>query len=364
MRSRDQYIGPLERSEAGRSAPIAHRVHIVYAPANSIDDFRSRGTSKVVPRTLMCNPKLLQKKLDGQVYIVTGANSGAGLATSQQLVRQGAHVVGACRRVDAGESAFAGFAGLRGTAEIMKLDLASLASVRAFADTFLGKHERLDGLVNNAGLVTNEGRTQDGFETQFGTNHLGHFLLSELLLDILKASAPSRIVCVSSVLHVGRGNQPARIDFDDLNFETRPYSANGAYAQSKLANVLHAKELARRLEGTGVSAYSVHPGWIRSNFGAEVIPGFLRGLMNLALRPFSGMLGIMNPYQGAQTTLHCLLDDDAPQAQWRLLQSKQHPLSRSAAPTRRLAHALAQSAGSRSGNRQEALRAQLWSWWA
>ncbi len=265
-----------------------------------------------MPKTLMCDSRLLKKDLSGRVYIVTGANSGTGLATSEQLVRQGAHVVGACRRVNAGEEAFAGFKRLPGTAEIMKLDLASLDSVRRFAEAFLARHERLDALVNNAGLVTAEGRSEDGYEIQFATNHLGHFLLSELLLDILKASAPSRIVCLSSVVHAGRGSQPVSIDFEDLHFDRKPYSAMAAYSQSKLANVLHAKELARRLEGADVTACSVHPGWIRSNFGAEIMPGWLRGAMNLGLRPFSGFLGIMSPYDGAQTTLHCLLDDDAP----------------------------------------------------
>lgn len=265
-----------------------------------------------MPRTLRCDPRLFQKDLSGRVYIVTGANSGTGLATSAQLLRQGAHVVGACRRVPAGEAAFADLAGLPGLAEIRMLDLASLDSVRRFAEDFLARHERLDALVNNAGLVTAEGRSEDGYEIQFATNHLGHFLLSELLLDILKASAPARIVCLSSVVHAGRGNQPVRIDFDDLHFERKPYSAMAAYAQSKLANVLHARELARRLEGADVMACSVHPGWVRSNFGAGIMPGWLRGAMSLALRPFSGFLGIMSPDDGAQTTLHCLLDDDVP----------------------------------------------------
>ena len=205
-----------------------------------------------MPKTLMCAPRLLKKDLSGRVYIVTGANSGTGLATSEQLIRQGAHVVGACRRVNAGEEAFAGFSRLSGTAEIMKLDLASLESVRQFADAFLARHERLDALVNNAGLVTSEGRSEDGYEIQFATNHLGHFLLTELLLDVLKASAPSRVVCLSSVVHAGR--QPVTIDFDDLHYDKKPYSAMAAYAQSKLANLLHAKELARRLDGKGVSS--------------------------------------------------------------------------------------------------------------
>jgi NAD(P)-dependent dehydrogenase (short-subunit alcohol dehydrogenase family) len=263
-----------------------------------------------MPKTLMCDPKLLQKDLSGRVYIVTGANSGSGFGTSAQLVRQGAHVVGGCRRVDAGEQAFTELKDAPGTAEVIELDLASLASVRRFAETFIGQHDRLDGLVNNAGVMhTPEGRTEDGFETQFGINYLGHFLLTELLLDTLKASAPARIVCVSSVAHAGMRGVYGEIDFDDLNFDKREYDAYQAYANSKLANVLQALDLARRLEGSGVSAFSVHPGWIRSN----LVEGPTRFVQNVLLRPFSGLLGTMSWDEGAQTTLHCLLADDAPQ---------------------------------------------------
>ncbi len=262
-----------------------------------------------MPKTLMCDPRLLEKDLSGRVYIVTGANSGSGFATAKQLAAQGAQVVGACRRVNAGKEAFAGENNLRGSVEIMELDLASLASVRRFAQVFRAKYDRLDGLVNNAGVMaTPQGKTEDGFETQFGINHLGHFLLTELLLDTLKASAPSRIVCVSSMAHAEMRGIVGEIDFDDLNFEKREYSPYAAYAQSKLANVLHAVDLARRLEGTGVSAFSVHPGWIRSNLAK----GPMRFVQNVLLRPFSGMLGTLSWYEGAQTTLHCLLDDDAP----------------------------------------------------
>ena len=263
-----------------------------------------------MPKTLMCDPKLFEKDLSGRVYIVTGANSGSGLGTTAQLVRQGAHVVGGCRRVDAGKQAFADLKNERGSTEVIALDLASLASVRQFAEAFLSKYDRLDGLVNNAGVMaTPEGRTQDGFETQFGVNHLGHFLLTELLLDTLKASAPSRIVCVSSVAHVNRTENRGNIVLDDLNFEKRPYDRVEAYSQSKLANVLHAAELARRLDGTGVSAFSVHPGWIRSNLAQHITPLWVQ---NVLMRPFSGVLGMMSGDEGAQTTLHCLLDDDAP----------------------------------------------------
>jgi len=265
-------------------------------------------------KTLRCDPKLFQKDLSGRVYIVTGANSGSGFATTKQLAEQGALVIGACRRVDAGKLAFTDLGDMRGSVKIMDLDLANLASVRRFAETFLAKYDRLDGLVNNAGVMyAPEGRTIDGFETHFGINHLGHFLLTELLLDTLKASAPSRIVCVSSVTHAGSRGIYGEMDFDDLNFDKKEYSAHQAYANSKLANVLHALDLARRLEGTGVSAFSVHPGWIRSNL--ITVSGGAAGkfVQNILLRPFSGMLGTVSWFEGAQTTLHCLLDDDAPQ---------------------------------------------------
>jgi NAD(P)-dependent dehydrogenase (short-subunit alcohol dehydrogenase family) len=258
----------------------------------------------------MCDPKLFEKNLEGRVYIVTGANSGAGLATMTQLVRQGAHVVAGCRRVSAGQEAVGSLAGERGSAEVIELDLANLASVRRFVESFLARHTRLDGLVNNAGVMnTPEGKTADGFETQFGTNHLGHFLLTELLLDILKASAPSRIVCVSSVVHVGTKKQVGELHLDDLNYEKRPYHGFEAYIQSKLANVLHAYHLAKRLEGTGVTAVSVHPGWIRSNLVKHTMPTWIQ---NVVLKPFGGLLGMLSYEEGAQTTLHCLLDDEVP----------------------------------------------------
>jgi NAD(P)-dependent dehydrogenase (short-subunit alcohol dehydrogenase family) len=257
----------------------------------------------------MCDPKLFEKDLSGHVYIVTGANSGSGFATTKQLAGQGAQVVGACRRVDAGNEAFADLENLRGSIEVMELDLASLASVRRFVEAFLAKYDRLDGLVNNAGVaIQTEGRTEDGFEIDFGVNHLGHFLLTELLLDTLKASAPSRIVCVSSVAHAGMSGIYGEIDFDDLHFDNKDWSFGQAYANSKFANVLHALDLSQRLEGTGVSAFSVHPGWIRSNLAQ----GPTRFVQNVLLRPFSGMLGTMSWFEGAQTSLHCLLDDDAP----------------------------------------------------
>ncbi|MCB0276122.1 MAG: SDR family oxidoreductase [Calditrichaeota bacterium] len=263
-----------------------------------------------MPKTRRCDPRLFDKDLTGHIYIVTGANSGTGLATTVQLVRQGARVVAACRRVKAGEEALAPLASARGSAEVMELDLNSQSSVRRFVAAFKAKYHRLDGLVNNAGVMQcPEGKTEDGVETQFGVNHLAHFLLTELLLDTLKASAPSRVVCVSSVAHAGLMGQPGELRLDDLDFAERGYNPTLAYNQSKLAVVLYARHLAGRLEGTGVSVFSVHPGWIRSNLIQHSMPPFVQ---NVLMRPFSGLLGLMSKEDGAQTQLHCLLDEDAP----------------------------------------------------
>jgi NAD(P)-dependent dehydrogenase (short-subunit alcohol dehydrogenase family) len=261
-------------------------------------------------KTLRCDPRLFEKDLSGKTYIVTGANSGAGLATTEQLVRQGAHVIAACRRVSAGEEATKDLTDEKGSVEVMELDLNSLASVRNFIAAFKKEHDKLHGLVNNAGVMnTPKGKTEDGFETQFGINHLGHFLLTELLLDKLKTDAPSRIVCVSSVAHAGIQKRLATIDFDDLFFENRKYDAATSYCQSKLAIVIYARHLAKRLEGTGVSVFSTHPGWIRSSLVKHTMPPWIQ---NVLLKPFSKLLTMMSAEDGAQTQLHCLLDDDAP----------------------------------------------------
>lgn len=253
----------------------------------------------------------LSKDLTGKVFVVTGANSGVGLETTRQLVRQGGHVVMACRRTDAGEEAAESFDGLEGAAEVMRADLADLQSVREFVAAFEGGHDRLDGLACNAGLVTMSGdlvQTKDGLEMTIGVSYFGHFLLTESLLDLLRKSAPSRIVLVSSVVHAGSAKNRPKLHLEDLNYETREFSNFQAYAEAKLANILYAMELAERLEGGGVSTASVHPGWARSNFGSGGGLGarILMGLM-APLRPF-----VTNSNEeSAQTTLHCLLSDDA-----------------------------------------------------
>ncbi|HUQ60515.1 oxidoreductase [Lentzea sp.] len=183
----------------------------------------------------------------GRTVLVTGANSGLGLRTAQVLAAGGAHVIMGCRSVQRGQEARRA---VSGSAEVLELDLADLGSVRAAA----GKVGELDVLVNNAGIMAvPHGRTADGFELQFGTNHLGHAALTFLLLPALRQRPGARVVTVSSLMH-----QYGRMDFDDPNWEHRPYSSRGAYSQSKLANILFARELDRR--SPDVTSIAAHPG--------------------------------------------------------------------------------------------------------
>ena len=209
--------------------------------------------------------------LDGRTAVVTGANSGIGLAAARRLAGAGAHVVLAVRDAGRGEVAAAT---IPGSTEVRLLDLGDLASVRAFAAGWDGD---LDVLVNNAGVMAvPAGRTVDGFELQIGTNHLGHFALTNLLLDRIT----DRVVTVSSTAH-----RMGRIDLDDLNWETRRYDRWRAYGQSKLANLLFTLELQRRLAeaGSDVLAAAVHPGYAATNLQSHTgssVQGLLMALAN------------------------------------------------------------------------------------
>ena len=188
----------------------------------------------------------------GKTVIVTGANSGLGEVTARELARVGAHVILACRNTEAGEKAAAG---MSGSVEVRKLDLADLDSVRAFA---AGTTGRVDVLVNNAGVMAVPYRTTaQGFESQFGTNHLGHFALTGLLLDRLKESASPRVTVLSSTAH-----RMGKINFDDLQSETK-YERWKAYGQSKLANLLYTYEFARRAKAarSPIVVTAAHPGY-------------------------------------------------------------------------------------------------------
>ncbi len=195
----------------------------------------------------------------GRRVVVTGANSGLGSATARELARAGASVVIACRNVAKGEEMASG---MPGEVEVRELDLADLGSVRAFAETFAADHEQLDLLINNAGVMAPPRRlTKDGFESQFGTNHLGHFALTGLLLAPLMAAPAPRVVTISAGLH-----RIGTIRFDDLQGE-HAYNNWRWYGQSKLANLMFCFELQRRARAAGVKLLSLaaHPGYAATN---------------------------------------------------------------------------------------------------
>jgi NAD(P)-dependent dehydrogenase (short-subunit alcohol dehydrogenase family) len=208
--------------------------------------------------------------LSGRIALVTGGGGGLGAETARALASAGALVVIAVRNLDQRERAAQELTRSvpAATVETLQLDLASLASVRAAAQEFLHRHGRLHLLINNAGVMaTPFGRTVDGFELQFGTNHLGHFLLTNLLVPALVAGAPSRVVTVTST-----GHHAGAPDFADPNYEKRDYEPWNAYGQSKSANILFTIELERRLARRGVHAYAVHPGVILTDLFRHLGP--------------------------------------------------------------------------------------------
>jgi NAD(P)-dependent dehydrogenase (short-subunit alcohol dehydrogenase family) len=235
--------------------------------------------------------------MDGRVVVVTGGNAGIGLETVIALTQMGSRVVFTARDPARGAAALETTRRRTGSdsIELMPLDLASFASIRAFAAELGRRHDRIEVLVNNAGgMLRKRSETVEGFETTFGVNHLGHFLLTELLRDQLVASAPARVVIVASEAHrMAVGG----LRFDDLQAERR-YSGAMAYNRSKLANVLHARELARRLAGTGVTANALHPGYVDSQFARDGDVGFER-LQELGARLFA-----ITPKQGAATSVY------------------------------------------------------------
>ncbi|XP_036062400.1 retinol dehydrogenase 11 [Onychomys torridus] len=237
-------------------------------------------------------------QLPGKVVIVTGANTGIGKETAKDLAQRGARVYLACRDVQKGEQVASEIQATTGNKQVLvrKLDLADTKSIRAFAKDFLAEEKHLHILINNAGvMMCPYSKTADGFEMHIGVNHLGHFLLTHLLLEKLKESAPSRVVNVSSLAH-----HLGRIHFHNLQGE-KFYSACLAYCHSKLANILFTQELARRLKGSGVTTYSVHPGTVHSELVRHSL--FMRWMWQL----FS--LFIKTPQQGAQTSLYCALTE-------------------------------------------------------
>ncbi len=234
-------------------------------------------------------------RLDGSTAVVTGANSGIGLAAARALASAGAHVVLAVRSAAKGEAAAAT---MQGSREVRVVDMASLASIRAFADAWSGD---LDVLINNAGVMAvPEGRTADGFETQIGTNHLGHFALTNLLLPHITR----RVVTISSGAH-----RMGKISLDDLNWRSRPYDRWAAYGQSKLANLLFTLELQRRLHeaGSPILAVAAHPGWAATNLQSRTQNRVQDALMQVGNR-----LLAQSEEQGALPTLFAATQDVPP----------------------------------------------------
>ena len=245
--------------------------------------------------------------LSGKIVCITGANSGLGLEAARNLVGAGAHVIMACRNVAKAEAAAQG---LRlgasvgsGSVEVRQLDLASLASVRQFSEQLLADGIELDGLMNNAGLMAlDESRTEDGFETQIGVNHLGHFALTGLLLPSLMKRPNSRIVNVSSMGHI-----PGKIHLDDLMCDRRRYSRWGAYFQSKLANILFTNELERRLRETSSTtiALAAHPGTARTELGKNG-----SSATNFVMRRLTPVL-TRTGVQGCEAQVRAMVDPNA-----------------------------------------------------
>jgi NAD(P)-dependent dehydrogenase (short-subunit alcohol dehydrogenase family) len=232
--------------------------------------------------------------LSGKTCIVTGASSGIGKETATALAAMGARVVMVCRDAGRAEAARAEIAHEAASDDIDVLiaDLSSQEQIRSLAAQINGRYEKIDVLVNNAGAInTVRTTTIDGIETTFAVNHLAYFTLTNLLLDRIRASGAGRVVNVSSGAHVG-----ARMDFDDLQ-GARRYGAMRAYGQSKLANVLFTYELARRLEGSGVTANCLHPGVVATGFGHNN-PGWLK-LGVTIMRPF-----VLDAQRGAETSIY------------------------------------------------------------
>jgi NAD(P)-dependent dehydrogenase (short-subunit alcohol dehydrogenase family) len=232
-------------------------------------------------------------EMSGKVCLVTGANTGIGRATALELARRGARVILASRSEERTRPVLDELAAAGAAFDFVALDLASLDSVRRAGAEVRALVDRLDVLVNNAGLVK-RGQTEDGFELIFGVNHLGHFLHTMELLELLVAAAPSRVVNVSSGSHYYLEG----FDWDEVQRPTATFTGMREYRISKLANVLFTAELARRLEGRGVTSYAVHPGVIASDVWRRV-PWPLRGAVKMFMKSSA---------EGARTSIHCACD--------------------------------------------------------
>ena len=265
--------------------------------------------------------------MSGKICIVTGANSGIGKETALGLAQMGARAIMVSRNAEKGKAALEEIRREAGSSQVDLLiaDMSSQASVRALAEQIQREYPRLDVLVNNAGGCAPAATlSADGIEMTLATNHLGPALLTLLLLDLLKASAPSRIVNVSST----EAQSPSRLDMNDLQFERRKYSAVAAYRQSKLLMNAFTFELARRLAGTGVTANCLHPGAVATNiWNPDLLPPLIGKLIVAVVKPF-----MLNSKQGAAVSLYLATSAEVAQVSGEYFvkskPAKSNPLSR------------------------------------
>lgn len=247
---------------------------------------------------------MTSNEMAGRTCLITGATNGIGKETAIELAKMGASVVLVARDERKGRAAQSELKERSGAdSELLLADLASLADVRRLAEEYRSRHDKLHVLINNAGAYNSKRElSKDGYEMTIAVNHLAHFLLTDLLLDVIKASAPARIINVSSGAHSG-----AKMEFDDLQAESGYGVGMRAYGQSKLANVLFTNELARRLEGANVAVNSLHPGVVRTGFGrnAKGVIGGVFAVFQFVGRPF-----LLSSAQGAETSIYLASSPD------------------------------------------------------
>jgi len=270
--------------------------------------------------------------VNGKTVLLTGATSGIGLEASVELARRGAKMVLVGRNPEKTRGAVEDVKARGGASDVTHLlcDFSSQEAIRRLAADYRNRHDRLDVLVNNAGTVYRKRTlTPDGIEATFAVNHLGYFLLTNLLLDVIRKSAPSRIVTVASIGHRG-----GTLDFDNLGFERGGYRIMRAYARSKLANVLFAAELSRRLAGTGVTSNSLHPGGVNTNIWSGA-PTYMKPFITLLLKPF-----LISAKEGGDTIVQLAADPALDAVTGRYFEKKRPvapaPLAEDEALARRL----------------------------
>lgn len=241
------------------------------------------------------------KRLDGKTVLITGGNAGIGKETAVALALRGARVIIACRDEEKAKKAVWEIKARSHNMNVlyMEVDLANMKSIRDFGKTFLQREKRLDILINNAGMPSVLDWTDDNFSMCFGVNHLGHFLLTNLLLPRLKESSPSRVITLTCSSY-----KYQKLDFQDLNYNLFPFFT---YCRSKLANIYFTQELARMMEGKGVTAYAVHPGYVQSNWTCH-FSVLYRIVMQVVMFMF-----FVSCETGAQTVVYCAVSDEVVQ---------------------------------------------------